>query len=344
VNKRAVLIAGAAMLVLAPISASTAYAGVGPGPVSCTGSCVIQLTNSVTFGGNYSRGTDNADVSVPPPPCQWIAIGNATTGSQEIINNLNQVDSIEGSLTAQELALLAKATKIAAEKPPPAGEWYGEIPTSYAANDVCSPNVVFVTPANGGAINPPAVPLPPRTLAALAVKVMVMPTAGRVLMSPSGGTTYSNMPTFVRVTMRGNYELSGGRPYLVVSAALDGQGATAWAYASRLSLTTTASDAQVWGSCGFLGSEMMVREPGVVARTGADGSADCGFTFRVPQKVVVAASVTWGTCWVPVAEAGTPPPPAGCTTGGVPAVPDAFLAPLDWNAGVNVEEIQAGNG
>jgi hypothetical protein len=173
---------------------------------------------------------------------------------------------------------------------------------------------------------------------------MVMPTAGRVLMSPSGGTTYSNMPTFVRVTMRGNYELSGGRPYLVVSAALDGQGATAWAYASRLSLTTTASDAQVWGSCGFLGSEMMVREPGVVARTGADGSADCGFTFRVPQKVVVAASVTWGTCWVPVAEAGTPPPPAGCTTGGVPAVPDAFLAPLDWNAGVNVEEIQAGNG
>jgi hypothetical protein len=343
VNKRAALIVTAALLVLAPATAQSAYADTGPNPVSCSSgsTCVVQLENEVSFSGNYSRGTDNGGVTVPPPPCEWIPLGNSSTGSEQIINELNQADSINGSLTAQEQALLAEATKLAAEKPPPPGEWYGGIPTSDSDPDGCgSPNIVFVPPAAGGVINPPPVPLPPVTLAALAIKVMKLPTVGTMVTSPAHGKTYSDMPTFVRVTMTGQYEKSaGGMPYLMVSATLDGKGATAWAYATPLTLNTTATDPTRWGSCGYLGSVLLAKDPGKVANVGAGGSADCGFTFHLPQAATITAALAWKTCWVDHAIQAYQPPAAGCAP-----VPNAALNGINWNAAINIEEIQAGNG
>ena len=347
-NKRVAVTVGIALLAAVPslAAAPAAYAGDGGAPVTCSGgsSCVIQLENSVSFFGNHGSGSNNAGVSIDPPPCQWLPLGDAKTGSEAIIQNLNQVDEIEGSLTAQEQALLAEATKIEAENPPPAGEWYGPIPTDAATPSeaaACSaPGTTWVPATKGGVVNPPPVPLPPRTLAQLAVAVMRLPRVGKVLTSPANGTTYSNMPTFVRVTMRGKYETSGAMPYLMVSASLDGQGATAWAYATPLALSSSASDATVWGSCGYLGSVMLASDPGAVAKVGAGGSADCGFTFRTPGAATITAGIGWDTCWVANAiTGGYQPPPADC----VP-VPGADLAGLQWQAGLNIEEIQAGNG
>ena len=343
-NKRVALIAGIALLAAAPAltSAPAAYAGDGGAPVTCSGgsSCVIQLENSVTFFGNHGSGTNNPGDSIDPPPCYGVPLGDAHTGSVTIVANL--ADSIEygGPLTGILLQIYNQAYAMQNENPMPPGEWYMSLATSAASDTLCDQvPFEFVPPAKGGAIDPPPVPLPPRTLAQLAVAVMRLPRVGKVLTSPANGTTYSNMPTFVRVTMRGKYETSGGMPYLMVSASLDGQGATAWAYATPLALSSSASDATVWGSCGYLGSAMLAGDPGAVAKVGAGGSADCGFTFRTPGAAVITAGIGWDTCWVPDAITAFEAPPADC----VP-VPGADLAGLQWQAGLNIEEIQAGNG
>jgi hypothetical protein len=345
VNKRVALIAGIALLAVAPAltAGPAAYAGDGGAPVTCIGgsSCVIQLENSVTFFGNHGSGSNNPGVSIDPPPCYWVPLGDAHTGSVTIVANL--ADSMEygGPLTGILLQIYNQAYAMQNENPMPPGEWYMSLSTSATYDNLCDQvPFEFVKPAKGGVVNPPPVPLPPRTLAQLAVAVMRLPRVGKVLTSPANGTTYSNMPTFVRVTMRGKYETSGGMPYLMVSASLDGQGATAWAYATPLALSSSASDATVWGSCGYLGSAMLASDPGAVAKVGAGGSADCGFTFRTPGAATITAGIGWDTCWVANAiTGGYQAPPADC----VP-VPGADLAGLQWQAGLNIEEIQAGNG
>lgn len=344
-GKRAVLVAIATVLAMTPALTAQAATG-GPG-VTCTGgsSCVIELENEVSFFGNRGSGTDNPGVEIQPPPCQWVGLGDAKTGSELLINWLNQVDSIEGSLTAAEQALLTKATKLEAENPRPAGEWYYPTWTGSGTDAgfaACmAQGYVWVPAAAGGAVTPPPVPLPPKTLAQLAVAVMKLPTAGNLVTSPSHGTTYSNMPTFVRVTMRGKYETSGDMPYLMVSAALDGQGATAWAYATPLSLSSTDTDATPWSSCGYLGSAMLKDDAKKVAAIGAGGKADCGFTFHLPGTATIAAAIGWKTCWVNYAIKNYQAPPGA---GDCTPVPDANLNGLQWRAGINIEEIQAGNG
>jgi hypothetical protein len=350
VNKRATLIAGAALFMLAPVLAPAAYASTGPAPVSCTdaSTCVIELEGSISFSGNTSGSASNTGVAVTPPPCEWVALGDASE-SQAIINNLNQVEEIEGSLTPQEQQLLAEATKIAAESPPPDGEWYGEMATgdTQSTIDECpgSGTITWVPAGPGGTAPAPAVEIPPSTLAQLALAMMNVPTEGSIVTSPAGGTTYSNLPTFVQVTLDGVYETgTGGQPYVVVSAELpDGTGATAWAVAPNLSLSTNADDAELWTSCGYLGSNEMTNDPAEVAGTGVNGSADCGVTFRVPQVATITANYpAWQTCWVPKAEPNDPLPPSAANCQGVPDNPT--LPGITWNQPVNVEEIQAGNG
>ena len=175
----------------------------------------------------------------------------------------------------------------------------------------------------------------------MAIAKMLLPGAGQMRLSPASGNSYSNLPTFVRVALRGRYETGpGGLPYLTVTAQLGNQGATVWAEATPLALSTSDSSATLDRSgCGYLGSAMMVRDPAAVARTGANGTADCGVTFRQPGTWQITAQLTWQTCWVPQVVNG--PPPAGCAA---TPVPGAALNPVNWARNVAVHEIQSANG
>jgi len=187
----------------------------------------------------------------------------------------------------------------------------------------------------------PGVQVPPQTLAQLAIAKMLLPHPGRMRLSPASGNSFSSLPAFARVTLRGRYETGpGGMPYLSVTAQLGNQGATAWAQASPLALNTDDSSATLdTNGCGYLGSAMMVRDPRVVASTGASGTADCGVTFRQPGTWQITAQLTWQTCWVP--EMVRSAPPAGCAAN---PVPGAAPNPVNWARNVTVHEIQAANG
>ena len=75
-----------------------------------------------------------------------------------------------------------------------------------------------------------------------------------------------------------------------------------------------------------------------MASTGANGTADCGVTFRQPGDMEHHGHADAG------GPAGSPrsvhsPPPANCTP-----VPGAELNPVNWARNVTVHEIQAANG
>jgi hypothetical protein len=345
---RRVVVAATAVLVasLAPVLADTpAHAQPAPPPATCNSgsTCVIELENMITWGGdNYSPGANNTVVDITPPPCLWEPEGNAYTGSQWVIDQWPTPPTPSDTLF-DIYASYQQAKKLLATSPMPAGEWYW-LPINPSDNqaeeDACLklPAYFFATPGNP----PPGVDLPPVTLAQLALAKMEIPTTGKMNLSPVNGVTYSNFPTFVRVALRGRYETTaGGLPYLMVTASLGANGATAWAEGSPLTLTANGDVADQ--NCGALGSNMMANDPAAVARTGANGYVDCGVTFREPQKATITATMAWHTCWVARAEPNGTPPPAGCGTS-VPPVPGGNLNSLVWNRGVTVEEIQAGNG
>jgi hypothetical protein len=129
-----------------------------------------------------------------------------------------------------------------------------------------------------------------------------------------------------------------GQPYVTDHAQLGDQAATVWVKATRLQLSTNDNSAQLdTEGCGYLGSIMMVSDPRLVARTGANGFADCGVTFRQPGTWNITATLTWRACWAVGVQDG--PPPAGCNP-----VPGAALNAVNWARNVNIHEIQAANG
>jgi hypothetical protein len=181
----------------------------------------------------------------------------------------------------------------------------------------------------------PGIQVPPRTLAQLALATMNVPQAGKMILSPRSGNSYSNLPIFSRVTL----SFRPGRAALVTDdAQLGDQGATVWVEATPLQLST--NDNSAWldtAGCGYLGSTEMVRDPGAVAHTGANGTADCGVTFRQPGQWNITATLTWRACWAVGVQNG--PPPADCNP-----VPGAALNLVNWARNVNIHEIQAANG
>jgi hypothetical protein len=338
---RSVLAAGAAVLMLASVPAAAAHASTNPNPVTCSGgsSCMIQLESEVHFGGNYSPGTDNAGITVTPP-CYWTPLGNARVGSETIVGALADSQEYGGQLTGIYEQIYQQAYKMQSENPIPPGEWYMSLSTAMKYDEQCDQLPFdFVTPEQGG---PPPVALTPQDLAELAIAVLKLPTAGAETTSPKGGTTYSNLPTFVAVKLvppKGGLHYSGaGQPYSEVTARMDDAGATAWAYGSTLKLSATGSGYTVYDNCGYLGSRELRSDPGAVAAVGTGGQPDCGVTFREPQQSQVTAENTWTVCYVLNAENLYEPPAGGCIT--YPAAMD----PTVWTKTFNVEEIQAGNG
>jgi hypothetical protein len=160
-----------------------------------------------------------------------------------------------------------------------------------------------------------------------------------MILSPRSGNSYSNLPTFSRVTLSFRPEFGpGGLPYVTDNAQLGDQGATVWVEATPLQLSTNDNAARLeTAGCGYLGSTEMVRNPGAVAHTGANGTADCGVTFRQPGQWNITATLTWRACWAVGVQDG--PPPAACNP-----VPGAALDAVNWARNVNIHEIQAANG
>jgi hypothetical protein len=185
------------------------------------------------------------------------------------------------------------------------------------------------------------------TLAQLAMAVMQTPTTATVSTSPAGGTTYSNLPTFVTAAMNtaglngGLHFSTSGRPYVEVSAQLGGAGATAWGYASTLQVSVNGTGYTLsTAGCRYLGSPELASGPGAVAGVGIGDPLDCGVTFREPQQgAQIETESAWTVCYILHARNVYSAPPIGtCTT--YPAQMDATRG----QKALDVDEIQAGNG
>lgn len=340
----------AAILVIAAglagpaLTAVPASAGTGTSSVGCsTGdSCTAMLARMTHFKGDATGNTPvNTVVDITPPPCLWEPIGDATTGSQVITNeygtNPNDQTRVPNIYQVPEAVKQA----VALEKTPQPGQWY-ELPANPAAGtaglQACLklPLFAWVPPGN----SPPGIDLPPQTLAQLAVAVMTLPTAGQIVTNPAT-KSFTNLPTFVRVTFGGTVHQAPGsnRPYVTVTATLNGTSVTVWAIASRLQVSASGGSSYTpdTGNCGYLGSQMMLN-PQAVANVGPGGHIDCGLTFQSPATWNVSASMTWQTCWAQNAAA-TVPDPAHCTP-----VPGAQLNGTNWGPKqVVVNEIQSVN-
>ena len=105
-----------------------------------------------------------------------------------------------------------------------------------------------------------------RRLVLALMSALTTPTrSGRAgCLSPRTGNSYSNLPTFSRVTLSFRPEVGpGGMPYVTDNAQLGGQGATVWVEVTPLQLSTSDNSARLEeAGCGYLGSAEMVRDPG----------------------------------------------------------------------------------
>jgi len=336
-----IVIAGLAALLAALAASPASAADGGGGPVTCGPgtSCYIQITQWVHFSGDHSPGTTNVVVDIQPPACSWDPVGNAQTGSQYIVSQYAG-DPPSPSDPYDQSATYQQAKEMLATGSTEAGEWYflPDAPYDTAAQAAqCQAQPLYFFAQPGEPI--PGVVIPPKTLAQLAVAGLPVPKAARMYLSPQSGNTYSNLPTFARVTvLRPYYTGADDMPYGRATAGFNGNAATVWVYPTRLQLSTDDSSFTPYtNGCGYLGSTEMITDPHAVASTGANGTPDCGVTFREPGTWHLTATLTWRTCWVPEAVGG--PPPANCTP-----VPGAELNPDNWARNVTVHEIQAANG
>jgi hypothetical protein len=342
---RLAILAGLAAFAAA-VPSLPASAADGSSSVNCStgSSCEIMLEHMIHFGGkNYSPGAENTVVDITPPPCLWIPQGDAHAGSQTVIDFYNNTDPGPGALFDGEHAF-TEAKQLVNQNPMPAGTWY-ELPVNpndtQAQAQQCLDEPLFFWDVPGEAL--PGIEVPPRTLAQLALAKMNVPQAGQMFLSPEArqgvATSYSNLPTFARTTLSFRPELAAnGMPYVTDNAQLGAQAATVWVEATPLQLSTSDNSARLdTAGCGYLGSKEMVTNPGAVAHTGANGTADCGVTFRQPGTWNITATLTWQACWAVGIDDG--PPPADCNP-----VPGAALNPVNWARNVNVREIQASNG
>jgi len=330
----AVLAAGLAGPALA---VSPASAGNGTSSVGCsTGdSCTAMLQKMVTFGGrNYAPGGGgNTVVDITPPPCLWEPLGGAHQGSQTILAQYgtNPPDLFEIPMSVRQ------ARTLVSSQPETPGEWY-ELPANPADNaaqlQACAALPLFDWVPPGQA--PRGVNIPPQTLAQLAVGVMRLPDADQMILNPAR-TTYTNLPTFLRVTLGGRHYTNGGLPYAMVTAALANVAATVWAVPSRLEVSASggAQYTPDTTNCGYLGST----EIGTAAaqNVGPGTPIDCGVTFQSPATWQLTATMTWRACWAPV-NGGPPPAPAACRP-----VPGAQLNGTVWRNQIVANEIQSVN-
>ena len=318
------IVALAAGLTGPVLAGAPASAGNGTSSVGCsTGdSCTVMLEKMVNFSGaNYSPGASNLVVDIAPPPCLWVPIGDANTGSQAIL-------SAEGTNPAKapDIFAVPAAVKLAntlvSTHPPAPGEWY-ELPVNPAGTAAqqqeCLNEPLYAWVPPGGTL--PGINIPPQTLAQLAVAKMALPTAGQMILNPASGQTYPNLPTYLRVTLGGGFETFNGMPYATVTATLGHVAAHRVGGA-----VASAGQRDRWRAaykpdtinCGYLGSTQL--DTAQAANAGPGAPIDCGATFLSPATWQLTATMTWRACWAPVAG-GTPPATGNCRP--VPGAPSS---------------------
>lgn len=310
-------------------------------------SCTLMLRQLVQFSGDYAAGTNNTVVDITPPPCLWKPIGDATTGSQYIINFSNGIDP--GPTGAfQTGATFKQAQTLVKQTPKPAGEWY-ELPVnpqaSAAAQQECLKLPLFFWAVQTAQL--PGLNVPPRTLAQLAFAGVQTPKAGAPQLNPAGKSD-TNLPTFVRLALQGNVRVTAaGRPYVTVTAFIPGgPSATIWLEAGQFAINSGDSTATTYdvAHCSLLGQGNTLgtkASAAMMAQTKANQSIDCGVTYRQPGAFRLTASVNWVACWAP--GMNQPPPPfATCRANPIPG--SANLQSTSRARQVNVQEIQSING
>jgi hypothetical protein len=330
----------------AVLTAGPANADNGTSNVGCsTGdSCEILLKSMVTVAGaNYDEGANNTVVDITPPPCLWEPLGDTIKGSQYIVG-------LEGDDPAQATTLFqvndAVKQAVGFLKDPanaPVGTWY-QLPVNPAASAAgraeCLQLPLYKWVAPGQPL--PGIHLPPATLAQLALSKMRLPKAGTMTLNPADGTTYTNLPTYLAVTLTPGYqEIHGGAqdgmPYTTTYAYLKtdpGDAATVWATPSKLNVSASGGGqyTMATGGCGYLGSKEITTP--AADNAGPGTTPDCGATFQSPASWELNATMTWTACWAPGVQTGAPP--ADCQP-----VAGAQLDPLIWQHRVLVDEIQS---
>ena len=304
------------------LTAAPASAGSG---VGCQGAgCSITLTQLIQLKGDQgsSAGAQHTPVDVAPPPCLWEPIGDATTGSEAIIqeygNNPPTILGVAASVT-QAKALL---------KNPTPGNWY-ELPVNPAASPAGQAACMRL-PLYYWAVTPaqlPVPPVPPKTLAAFAYNHMRIPVPTAEV-NPAN-KSYVNLASYVwghwaRSPTTGQYDA------YKIMAQLGQQVVTVWAQPASLSVTTVGPG-QTFSDCGPHGSRYPIGHP--PASAGAGTAPDCGVLWDAPDasagvSVAVRWSVTWGV--------GNLNGPGGN------ALPPITMASLQH--AVRVSEIQSING
>ena len=138
---------------------------------------------------------------------------------------------------------------------------------------------------------------------------MRLPAADQLILNPAG-TTYTNLPTFLRVTLAANhYTAPDGMPYAMVTATLGNAAATVWAIPSKLVVSASGGsqytpDATTCGTFGWTEIDTAAAQ-----NVGPGTPIDCGLTFQSPAKWQVTATMTWPACWAPSTAARRPPRP-----------------------------------
>jgi hypothetical protein len=282
--KRRVMLASVAAIagLLVPLAAATPPADAGTG-VGCVGSdCSVSIWQFVHLGGSgYQGGTsDTTSINVPPPPCMWNSIGDATSGSQYIIGQFGSVTKQDSLFDVYQSVQQAK--KLLAN--PVAGTWY-ELPINPAAGPggaaQCLKLPLFAWVLPNAA--PPMPPVPPLDLAEYAYDNMQVPAPNVELMPGKKG--WVNLATYVHIGTPGQ---------VFVTAQLGNQAVRVTATPVKTTIASS-SGGTPYSECGLHGSRY---QPGHLPTPGAGTPPDCGVLWQSPTTDGTAtATVKWRVTW-----------------------------------------------
>jgi hypothetical protein len=291
---RRVAIAGVIIAGLLGPMAAAAPASAGAS-VGCNGNdCSALLSSLITLKGDVGGGSAQVPLDLAPPPCLWEPIGDATTGSQYIIQ---QFGTAGPGTPFGVYASVQQAQALLKNGGTPAGTWY-QLPVNPAASAAgqaaCLKLPLFYFAQPGQAL--PALPIPDVTLARYAYNHMTIPVP-RLTINPAA-RGYVNLATYVWGAWPASPTTGRMDAYKIV-AALGNQVVTVWAQpAGRNPFAVNASGPGTANSagCGATGSHYPAGRPPPSA--GAGTTPDCGVLWQAPTTTPgLTATVTWSVTW-----------------------------------------------
>jgi hypothetical protein len=297
--RRIAIVSIIAAALLAPLSAAPAGAGANPnpGPAGCLGNgCSILLSKLITLTGDVGTGAGFPPIAVDPPPCLWEPFGNAVTGSERVASESALLAELPPGSNPLGLAVAVREAKhlLSTHAPPSAGTWFelsGNPAAGTAGALACLKLPLFVFELQGQA--PPALPIPPRTLAEFAYNHMLIPQPAITTNPAAKG--YVNLGTYVW----GNWAASpttGSMNAYKITATLGNLTVTVWAQASGFSVNVTGPGTPYSGGCGPTGSHFPVGKP--PAGAGPGTLPDCGVLWQAPTTgAALTATVRWTVTW-----------------------------------------------